>query len=263
MSEFFIAIILGLVEGLTEFLPISSTGHMIIVGHWLGFEGNRAASFEVAIQLGAILAVVVLYWRRFTGLVSFKEKTGFSGISGMIKLAVASLPALIAGAFLHKYIKENLFSPTTVCFALVFGGVVMILIEKINLKPSTTQIENISFKQSFYIGIFQVFALWPGMSRSASTIVGGMVLGVDRKTSAEFSFLIAVPIMVAAIGYDLLKSYSFLNSQDVSFFATGFIVAFISAILSIRFLIAFLGKYGLIYFGIYRIILGFFCLSLL
>ncbi|MFM1847079.1 MAG: hypothetical protein RL417_553 [Pseudomonadota bacterium] len=257
MSELLIAIILGIVEGLTEFVPVSSTGHLILVGHALEFRGDRSHVFEVFIQLGAILAVVWLYPRRFTGLLDFSSPDhGFRGVTAIKKLAVVSLPALIFGFLFHKTIKEQLFGPGPVAAALIVGGIALILIERIFPARAETPIEEVSLKQCFIIGLFQCLSLWPGMSRSGSTIIGGIVCGLHRTVAAEFSFLAAVPIMCAAVTYDMYKHLGVLSLADLPVFGVGFLVAFLSAIVAIRFMIALLGKFSLSGFGVYRVLLG-------
>jgi undecaprenyl-diphosphatase len=260
MPELIIIVILGLVEGLTEFIPVSSTGHLILFGDAFGFKGERAGAFDVFIQLGAILAVLVLYFSRFRSLLNVKDsaldENKFSGRSGILKLILVSIPALVLGFALHHYIKENLFTTSTVVAALLVGGVFMIAVEKRGAAPKVRSIENISFKTAFIIGLFQCFSLWPGMSRSGSTIVGGMLLGLERSVAAEFSFLAAVPIMFAATGYDMLKSLKFLSSADIFPFGLGFVVAFVSAMLAIKFFISLLRRCTLVPFAIYRIALA-------
>lgn len=264
MSELFVIILLGIVEGLTEFIPVSSTGHLILVGDALGFKGERAGAFDVFIQLGAILAVVVLYRKRFLSLLDFSapERSGFRGQTGLLKLAAAVAPALVVGVIAHSYIKEHLFNSITVAAALIAGGLVLIWIEKRNVLPRVAVIEEIPLRTCFLIGLFQCISLWPGISRSGSTIVGGMLLGLNRVAAAEFSFLVAVPVMFAATGYDLLKSLEFLSVADLFPFALGFVVAFISALLAISFFMQLLKRCTLAPFGIYRIILGLFVLGM-
>lgn len=257
MEELLAAVILGIVEGLTEFLPISSTGHLILVGSLLGFEDERAGVFEVFIQLGAILAVVWLYPRRFTGLFDFSASDhGFKGVKALQKLAVVTVPALIAGFILHNTIKVHLFGPFPVAIALVVGGTVLLVIERVFPAREGTPIEEVSLRQCFIIGLFQCLSLWPGISRSGSTIVGGIVCGLHRTVAAEFSFLAAVPLMCAAVGYDMLKNVGRLSFEDLPIFGVGFLVAFLAAILAIRFMIALLGRFSLRGFGVYRIVLG-------
>ena len=216
MSELLIAGFLGIIEGLTEFVPVSSTGHLILFGHLLDFHGQTAATFEIFIQLGAILAVVYLYFQHFLSLFRFDtDQTGLRGFRGMQIFAVACLPIYVLGFLLHEYIKQVLFSPLTVAIALILGGLVMIVVERREQKVRVTSLDQISLRQAFVIGIAQCFALWPGMSRSGSTIVGGMLIGLDRVVAAEFSFLVAVPVMVVAVGYDTLKSLSLLSAADI------------------------------------------------
>jgi undecaprenyl-diphosphatase len=268
---YWLAILIAIVEGLTEFLPVSSTGHMILVGHALGFTGARADTFEVFIQLGAIMAVVGLYRERFLGLIPFgpgraaardPESLGgsavlrFEGWRGIGLLALTTFPALVAGKLAHGYIKEHLFSPLTVAAGLALGGVALILAEWTLRKPRYSGLDAVGPRQALLIGLFQCLALWPGVSRAGSTIVGGMLTGLDRKTTAEYSFLAAVPIMLAAVSYDLWKSRDFLSLSDAPLFALGFVVAFLSAWMAIRFFIRFLANHTLQGFGWYRIVLA-------
>lgn len=250
------ATILGVVQGLTEFLPISSTGHLIVVGHLLNFEGPIASSFEIFIQLGSILAIVFLYKERFVGLCSLKKSETFSGLRGLMLLGLTTFPALIIGVGVHGFIKRHLFNPATVAIGLGLGGIAILLIERYLPKTKKTGLDSLSWRDALLIGFFQCLAMWPGVSRSASTILGGMLIGIDRKTSAEYSFLAAVPVMFAATTLDLYKSWQFLSRSDISVFVIGFIVAFIFAYLSVRFLIRFLTNHTLRLFGWYRIIVA-------
>ncbi len=259
MENWYIAIILSIVEGLTEFLPVSSTGHLILAGEMLNYTGEKAATFQVIIQLGAIMAVVVLYWSRFWGLLfPPKDKdVRFSGLRGIGLLLLTCLPACVMGLLLHSYIKAYLFTPTTVLMALVVGALFMIIVER---RPTPTikyvSLDDIGPKEAFGIGCFQCLALWPGFSRSASTIMGGMLLGAGRQLSAEYSFIAAVPIMVAATGYDLLKSWHILSSDDLSFFALGIVASFVAALLAIKGFVTLLSRITLIPFAIYRLIMA-------
>lgn len=250
------AIILGIVEGLTEFLPVSSTGHLILAGHALDFTGTTAETFEVFIQLGAILAVVWLYRERFYRLLDFKQTQGLQGERGISLLLLTTLPALLVGFLLHDFIKDHLFQPLTVAIGLAVGGVILIVFERFEHHAKIIKLDSITPRQAIAVGLFQLFSLWPGVSRAASTILGGMVQGLDRKTAVEYSFLIAVPVMIAATGYDLLKSLSDLHSSDIALFATGFIVAFVSALLAVRYFVAFVQRFGFTGFGWYRIALA-------
>jgi undecaprenyl-diphosphatase len=252
-----IAVVLGIVEGLTEFIPVSSTGHLILVGHLLGFVGEKAASFEVAIQLGAILSVVFLYWRRFIELIPTRSAVGsdstLKGWSGLWRIALATLPALIVGFLARHTIKEQLFTPLAVTWALAVGGVAILLAEKFVSQRRSYSLETITMSQAFGVGLFQVLALWPGTSRAAATIVGGMLVGLERKGAAEFSFLIAVPIMFAATGYELVKMRSLFAAQDLVQFGVGFLVSFLVALVAIKAFVGFLSRWSLAPFAWYRI----------
>ncbi|MBI5248047.1 MAG: undecaprenyl-diphosphate phosphatase [Desulfomonile tiedjei] len=258
MVDWWIAAVLGIVEGVTEFLPVSSTGHLILVGNLLGFSGEKAACFDVFIQLGAIFAVVCLYYYRFVGLIPVQgfsgfARQGFSGIRGLTLLAVTTLPALLIGAFAHKAIKQYLFGPMTVVWALGIGGIAIILVEKFKPESSVEELDGLSCKQALAIGLFQILAMWPGVSRSAATIVGGMLSGLNRKVAAEYSFLAAVPVMVAATGYDLYKEWRFLSVSDIGFFAVGFVVSFVSAALAVKTFISLVQRWSLAPYAWYRI----------
>jgi len=251
------AIILGILEGLTEFVPVSSTGHLIIAGELLGFTGEVAKCFEVVIQLGAILAVMVLYRRRFTGLIRPSRMTGgFSGPRGLMLLALTTIPALIAGAGLHGVIKKYFFSTRLVVLALAVGAVGILLAERFKPKPGKNNLDELTWVQALAVGLFQCLSLWSGISRSAATIVGGMLVRIDRKTAAEYSFLAAVPIMFAASGYDLYKTWSYLAVTDLPYFLVGFVVSFISAMLAVKGFIRLLQHWTLVPFALYRLVIG-------
>jgi undecaprenyl-diphosphatase len=256
MAPWYVAIILGIVEGLTEFLPISSTGHLIIAGHLLNFTGPKADTFEIVIQLGAILAVVVLYWDRFVGLVVPDKNRKFSGVYGLWLLFLTSLPASVLGLLTHHYIKAYLFSPFTVAVALAVGAVLIFVVEGMDKRPRTLTLDEITPKTALGIGLFQCLALWPGFSRSASTIMGGMLLGTKRTVAAEYSFIAAVPIMFAATGYDFLKNYALFQTGDLVFLLIGFVVSFIAAWLAVKGFIVLLGRLTLRPFAVYRIVLA-------
>ncbi len=240
------AIILGVVEGLSEFLPISSTGHLILASHLLGLPpDNFVKSFEVAIQCGAILAVVILYWR---DLLVHREV--------MARILTAFIPTGIVGFVLYRLIKTYLLGSTTVVlWSLALGGVALILFEySYRDKCATVEsMENISYRQAFVIGLFQSLAVIPGVSRAAATIVGGLVMGLSRKTIVEFSFVLAVPTMLAATGYDLLKNASRFSVSELTGLAVGFMVSLLVAWLAIRFFLKFIQTHTFIPFGIYRI----------
>ncbi len=253
MSDVVIAMLLGIVEGLTEFVPVSSTGHLIVVGRLLGYEGGRAATFEIVIQLGAILAVVVQQRDRFARLLRPSGNEGFAGARGIRLLAITTVPALVAGALLHGVIKDHLFGPVTVSFALLAGGVGILLAERFRPPDRISDLDGLTSRAALQIGLFQCLSLWPGVSRSAATIAGGLLCGVSRRTAATYSFIAAVPIMAAATAYDLLRSWSLLTPSDLVPFSVGFLVAFISAWAALRFFLAMLGRFTLRPFAWYRI----------
>ena len=246
------AIILAIVEGITEFLPISSTGHMIIASSVMGINQLEFTKiFTVNIQFGAILSVVVLYWRRF-----------FTSLDIYYKLFVAFIPAAIIGFLLNDIIDQLLENVVVVAVMLLLGGIVLIFVDKW-FNNSADDIEQLSFPSALKIGFFQCLATIPGVSRSASTIIGGMVVKLNRKAAAEFSFLLAVPTMFAASAYKLLKGYELITSADITILLIGNFIAFIVAMIAIKFFIAFLTKYGFKVFGYYRIVLGLLILILL
>jgi undecaprenyl-diphosphatase len=249
------AIILAIIEGITEYLPISSTGHMIIGASFLGIaEHPFTKIFEVNIQFGAILAVIVLYWKRF-----------FQSFDFYIKLLVAFIPAAIIGFVLNDFIDSILENVWVVAISLLLGGIILIFIDKY-FEQRTHKTEP-NLKDSFVIGLFQCIAMIPGVSRSASTIIGGMFMGLTRKAAAEMSFFLAVPTMFAASAYKLLKGYKSgdltFDNEQLMLLGVGNFVAFIVAVVAIKFFIEFLQKYGFKVFGYYRIVLGIILLTLL
>ena len=252
------AFVLGIIEGVTEYIPVSSTGHLIFASALLGIEGDKVETFDIVIQAGAILAVLFLYWYRFVGLFDFSVagSQGFKGWPGLLKVIVACVPAGIVGVLFGEPIKRQLFSPLPVSLALIAGAVCMLVFDRPSRTVRTQDVESISLLQSLGIGLFQCLALWPGMSRSASTIVGGLILGFDRRVAAEFSFLVAVPIMLAATGYDFLRSLGQLSWGDAPAFLVGLVVSFVSAWLAVKFFVALLGRWTLRPFAVYRIVIG-------
>ena len=251
-------IIISIVEGLTEFLPISSTGHMILTEKFLNVtETDFIKVFTVAIQLGAILAVVVLYWRKFF---DFKHWQFY------VKLAIAVIPALILGFLLSKKIDAMLESATTVAIAMLAGGCILLFVDNIFKRPVITDEKQVSYSKGFIIGIYQCLALIPGVSRSAASIVGGMQQKLTRSAAAEFSFFLAVPTMLAATGYKLykhVKEHGSFSSTEIKQLALGNLVAFVVAMIAIKFFIGFLKKYGFKVWGIYRIVVGLIMLILI
>lgn len=247
------SIILGIVEGITEFLPISSTGHLILFSHILRIPNtNSLKSFEIAIQLGAILAVFLLYYKKFFN------------IHNLLKLFVAFLPTGILGLTLYKIIKTYLIGNTlVVCVSLFVGGVIMLLVENWYAKKNITSIgaqdfslRDINYSQAFKLGLFQSIAMIPGVSRSGATIVGGLLMGLPRANIAEFTFLLAVPTMTAATLYDILKNYKLFTSSDITNISVGFVTAFITALLVVKWLLAYIKKHDFRVFAYYRIVAG-------
>ncbi|WP_209121058.1 undecaprenyl-diphosphate phosphatase [Alkalihalobacillus sp. BA299] len=261
------AIILGMVEGLTEFAPVSSTGHMIIVDDmWLQSEQILtkyvANTFKIVIQLGSILAVVVVFKDRFVdllGLNKFNKKT--IQRTKRLKLShviVGLIPAGVLGVFFEDYIDEYLFSLTTVLIGLVLGAILMLVADRFSRKnPVILTIDQITFKQAFLVGCIQCLSLWPGFSRSGSTISGGVLLGMSHRTAADFTFIMAVPIMLGASSISLLKNWQYFTLEALPFFIVGFISAFIFALISIRFFLKLINRIKLVPFAIYRIVLAF------
>ncbi|RYD97813.1 MAG: undecaprenyl-diphosphate phosphatase [Sphingobacteriales bacterium] len=243
------AIILAIIEGLTEFLPVSSTGHMIIGSALMGLEPSPFLKlFLIVIQLGTILSVLVLYYKRF-----------FQTLSFYFKLVAAAIPASILGVLFNDYIDAALESPLVVAITLVLGGVLLLFVDKWFNKPEIEDIEQVSYKKSFMIGVYQCLALIPGMSRSASTIVGGMTQGLTRKLAAEFSFFLAIPMMFGASLIKLLKFFKNGNTftgEEIRLLVVGNLVGFVVAIIAIKSFIGILTKYGFKAFGWYRIVVG-------
>lgn len=263
MFPYWTAIILGIVEGVTEFLPVSSTGHLILAGHLLSFKGRVADTFDIVIQLGAILAVVILYRQRFIGLlfqnnwVNWTNKqAGFSGLQGCLLLGLTTLPALITGKFAYPYIKGYLFNPTSVAIALAVGALGILAVERWRPETKADSLDKIKWPQALLIGLFQCFSMWPGISRAGATIIGGLLNGLERKTAAEYSFLAAVPVMIAATGYDLYKTWSQFSEGDLVFLAVGFGISFITAYFTVSAFIGILGRWTLKPFAWYRIALA-------
>ena len=250
------AILLGLVEGATEFLPISSTGHLIIVGDLIDFlDKEKRDIFEIVIQLGSILSVVWLYQHRFKTVIrtiaSDQQSQKF-----VLQLLIAFLPLAVLGLMFHHQIKDALFNPISVAIALIGGGFIILYIEKLSLKTKISKIEDMTIIDAFKIGCAQALALIPGVSRAGATILGGMSFGLSRQVATEFSFFLAVPVMFAASGYDLLKNRHLLTFDDAGLFAIGFVTAFISALIAIKAFIHYVAGHNFRIFAWYRIGLG-------
>jgi undecaprenyl-diphosphatase len=242
------AFIIAIIEGITEFLPISSTGHMILASTIMNIQDDAfVKTFEICIQLGAIMAIVMLYAKKF--LQSFTI---------YFKLGIAFIPTGIAGFLAYPYIKAYLFNSIVVATSLIVGGIVLVLIDKkvVAKKSETDVLENISYKNSFFIGLIQCFSMIPGVSRAAATIIGGVFNGLDKKQATEFSFLLAVPTMLAATGYDLIKTPIVFTSHEIILLSIGFVVAFFTAWLAVKIFLKIVENYGFKHFGYYRIIIG-------
>lgn len=251
------ALLLGIIEGLTEFLPISSTGHLIIAADILSFNGNSAKTFEIAIQLGAILAVCWHYRTRLMALTDTSSSAQMAvNLNFIINLSVAFIPAAVLGLAFHGFIKEHLFTPFNVAIALIVGGVIILLIEQRRYTPQINSVDSMDWKTALKIGLCQAVALIPGTSRSGATIMGGLLFGLSRQTAAEFSFFLAIPTMFAATLYDLYKSWHLLSSHDIGLIAVGFIAAFVTALLTVKALLAFIAHHSFKLFAWYRIGFG-------
>jgi undecaprenyl-diphosphatase len=248
-------ILLGLLEGLTEFIPVSSTGHLLLAGHFLGFN-SPGKTFEVLIQLGSILAILSVYSGKLLRML-FDLGGDARTRRFVLAVLVAFLPAAVIGAVAHKYIKEYLFeSPTLVCTTLIVGGVILLAVDKMRLETRYHDAMDFSLPMALAIGFAQCLAMIPGVSRSGSSIVGALLLGADKRSATEFSFFLAMPTMTGAFAYDLYKNYASLTFSDVQSIALGFVVAFISGVVVVRHLLAFVSGHGFALFAWWRIVVG-------
>jgi undecaprenyl-diphosphatase len=273
-----LAVILGIVEGLTEYLPISSTGHLILVGHWLGFTGETAASVEIAIQLGAILAVIVYERNKLASFMTqaANEQASFRSLCSrgswmaavsqsmsqhrnlwfLIGLFVAFLPAASVGLLAHRWIETHLFNPSTVAGASIVGGLIIMAVEAMKREARFTQLEQIGVRTAFWVGVAQCVALIPGTSRSGATIIGALLAGMDRKTATEYSFFLALPTLIAATCYKLVKAAALFSTEDMLALALGLVVAFLVAWAVIAGFLTFVKRHSLLVFAYYRIAMG-------
>ncbi len=257
-DSYLVAIILGIVEGLTEFLPISSTGHLILAGDLLGYTSEKAKVFEIAIQTGAMMAIVWEYRRRFAGALM----GAFSDAAAqrfLLNLLVAFMPAAVLGLAFGSIIKKHLFFAVPVALAFIVGGIIILWVEKYYTKgrePRVKEVDDMTWQDALKVGIAQTFALIPGTSRSGATIIGGMLFGLSRKVATEFSFFLAVPTLVAAGAYSLFKHRALLSIDDLGFFAVGFATAFISAFICVRWLLRYITTHDFTIFAWYRIAFG-------
>ncbi len=249
------ALLLGALEGLTEFLPVSSTGHLLLVGHFMGFE-STGKSFEVLIQLGAILAILSVYFGRLWGMLVAlpRDRRTQHFVLGIL---CAFMPAAVIGMIAHDFIKTVLFeSPMTICIALILGGLVLLWVDRRKIEPIYHDVTEYPLSLCLKIGLFQCLAMIPGTSRSGSTIVGALLLGADKRSAAEFSFFLAMPTMAGAFTLDLIKNRDVLSAADLPIIGAGFIAAFIVAVIVVRSLLDYISKRGYALFGWWRLLVG-------
>ncbi len=253
--DYLIALLLGILEGLTEYIPVSSTGHLLLLTHFIGFE-TTGRTFEVLIQLGAVLAMVTLYfqklWKVLVTLPSNPESRAFAA-----SIILAFLPAAFVGFLAHDFIKTVLFeTPVVICISLIVGGALLWTVDRFAPEPSHDDAMKLNWRTSLAIGVFQCLAMIPGMSRSGSTLIGAMLMRVEKRAAAEFSFFLAMPTMTAAFSYDLLVNWEQMDFTDMGLIATGFVAAFFTALLVIRPLLDFISRHGYGIFAIWRICVG-------
>lgn len=256
MDQYVIALILGVIEGITECIPVSSTGHMIIIGHMLNFEGTHADVFEVFIQIGAILAIYTHYRRTFNSFLKRKNWIKTRGVS-LLHISAGMLPVLMAGYLLQYIIKEYLFGPIPVIVGLIIGAIFMIYAEKRTVSGRLVDsVNNLTIYQCFQIGLYQMLCLWPGFSRSGATIAGGMLIGCTRRAAADFSFIMAVPVMIIVCVYDLMRVIHALELNDIIMFIIGTVVSYIVGYITVKGFLWYLNRSSLASFGYYRIIVA-------
>lgn len=252
--QYWQVVLLGLVEGATEFIPVSSTGHILLAGHFLGFN-SPGKTFEVLIQLGAILAILSVYaWKLVRLLIDLPSDPRTQRF--VLGVLLAFLPAAVIGAIMHGAIKRMFEFPLMICVALIVGGIVLLVVDRMKFTPKYADVMDYPLMTAFLIGVCQCAAMIPGVSRSGSTIVGAMLLGSDKRAAAEFSFFLAMPTMAGAFAYDLYKNWKILDTNDIMAIALGFVVAFFAALIVVRFLLDYVGRHGFAVFGWWRIIVG-------
>jgi len=254
--SFLLFVLLGLIEGLTEFLPVSSTGHLILASELFGFTGDASVTFKIAIQLGAILAVVVAYWGRFWRVATGLTRGDRASIAFTRNILIGFLPAMAIGVVAYDAVRAAIQTPMIVAVMLVLGGVAILLIERMVKRVSVTSVEAMPLAKAGAIGVVQCLAMIPGVSRSGATIMGALLMGVERKAAAEFSFFLAVPTMTAATVYALYKDRALLSLDDLGAIAIGFSVAFVVALVVVKAFVKLVGRYGFAPFAWYRIIIG-------
>jgi undecaprenyl-diphosphatase len=248
------AVLLGLIEGLTEFIPVSSTGHLVLIGHFLGVDSPKKV-FEILIQLGAILAILTVYaarlWRILIDLPSDRRTQQF-----VLSVLLAFLPAVLIGVLLHRQIKSLLEVPLIVCVSLIIGGIILLAVDRMKLEPIVDDATDIAPGMALRIGLCQCLAMIPGVSRSGATIVGAMLMGVSKRAAAEFSFFLAMPTMAGAFAYDLYKNWYDIDAATVRSIAIGFVVAFVTGVIVVRYLLDFVSRRGFAPFAWWRILVG-------
>lgn len=256
MGELLTVLLLGAIEGLTEFLPVSSTGHLILAGELLGFNDASSVAFKIAIQLGAILAVLVVYWRRFwnvgTGMIAGRPDAW----RFVRNILIGFAPALVIGVVAYDAVRAAMQTPVIVAVALIVGGIAILVIERMVKRVRVESVEGMPLGTAATIGVVQCMAMVPGVSRSGATIMGALLMGVERRTAAEFSFFLAVPTMTAATAYALYKDRTLLSFDDLHAIAIGFAVAFVVALLVVKAFVALVSRYGFAPFAWYRIVAG-------
>ncbi len=256
MQDLLTIILLGIIEGLTEFLPVSSTGHLILASELLGFTGEGSIAFKIAIQLGAILAVLVAYWQRFWNVGRGLLRADPGAVAFTRNILIGFLPAMLIGAVAYETIRILIQSPMTVAIALILGGIAILVIERMVKHVTVESVEAMPLKTAIGIGILQCLAMVPGVSRSGASIMGALLMGVERKTAAEFSFFLAVPTMIGATVYSLWKDRALLTLDDLNAIAIGLVVAFLLALVVVKAFVAIVGRFGFAPFAWYRIVVG-------
>lgn len=255
-TSLLVIVLLGIVEGLTEFIPVSSTGHLVLAAELLGFDSKAEGTFEIVIQLGAILAVIALYWRRFWDVFVGLTRMEPGAVAFTRNIALGFLPSMVIGFFVYDLVKAMLETPEIVAWALIIGGVAILVIERLVKVPRVETVEAMDWKTALGVGFIQCLSMIPGVSRSGATIMGALSLGVERKTAAEYSFFLAVPTMLAASSYDLMKTGADLDAGAWGTIAIGFVVSFVVALVVIRWFIGIVSRYGFAPFAWYRIMVG-------
>ncbi|MCE2687558.1 MAG: undecaprenyl-diphosphate phosphatase [Rickettsiales bacterium] len=256
-NNFFKALIMGLIEGITEFIPVSSTAHLLIASYIINFNSIKNQLFEIVIQFGAILAIAIVYRHKIFDIIKDIHKNSHNQ-KFVINIIIAFVPAILLGLFLHKFIKAYLFSPLIIGYAMLIGGFIILIVEKLYQKNISKhkELQEINIKSSLSIGLFQCLAMIPGVSRSGATIIGAMLLGVSRAKATEFSFFLAIPTIFSASIFDLYKNYQDLTLENIELIVFGSVIAFLSSLIVIKWLISFVAKNNFIIFAIYRIIIG-------